>query len=55
VGYAKAKHKPVIYMRQKDAPHSTTVAGISDYHIFYADMEDIQQQLQSVIVSILKK
>jgi 2'-deoxynucleoside 5'-phosphate N-hydrolase len=55
VGYAKAKHKPVIYMRQKNATHSTTVAGISDYHIFYADMEDIQQQLHSVIVNILKK
>src|SRR5882757_7672101 len=30
-GYAKAKGKPVIYVRQKDTEHSTTVSGISDF------------------------
>lgn len=33
VGYAKAKSKPVIYMRNRNAEHSTTVSGkrFSDY------------------------
>ncbi|HSZ84386.1 MAG TPA: nucleoside 2-deoxyribosyltransferase [Puia sp.] len=31
VGYAKAKHKPIIYLRKKEAEHSTTISGISDF------------------------
>lgn len=50
VGYAKAKGKPVIYMRNKKAEHSTTVSGISDYQITYSDTKDIGDQL-SVILS----
>ncbi|MGG9963581.1 nucleoside 2-deoxyribosyltransferase [Ferruginibacter sp. SUN106] len=55
VGYAKAKQVPVIYMRQKNAPHSTTVAGISDFHVIYADANDLQQQLHTLMVSVLKR
>jgi len=34
VGYAKGMGKTVIYLRQKDTEHSTTVAGSSDFRIF---------------------
>src|SRR5260221_416703 len=44
VGYAKAKSKPVIYVRQKNAEHSTTVSGISDYQIVYYDTDDLRKQ-----------
>jgi 2'-deoxynucleoside 5'-phosphate N-hydrolase len=49
VGYAKAKGKPVIYLRHTDAEHSTTVAGISDFKIIYKDNTDLQKQLRDVI------
>jgi 2'-deoxynucleoside 5'-phosphate N-hydrolase len=49
VGYAKAKGKPVIYVRNQSADHSTTVSGISDYQILYADAADLQRQLTEVI------
>lgn len=45
VGYAKAKGKPIIYLRNVLAAHSTTVAGISDYQIIYSDSRDLIQQL----------
>lgn len=48
-GYAKAQGKPVIYLRHKDAAHSTTVAGISDFQIIYKDAEDLKQQLGALI------
>ncbi|GAB2815510.1 hypothetical protein [Ferruginibacter profundus] len=54
-GYAKAKQVPVIYMRQINAAHSTTVAGISNYRVIYADASDLQQQLQTILQLILKK
>ncbi|MES1222157.1 MAG: nucleoside 2-deoxyribosyltransferase [Bacteroidota bacterium] len=49
VGYAKAKCKPIIYLRKKDAEHSTTVSGISDYQIVYRDSVDLQRQLINVL------
>ena len=51
-GYAKAKGKPVIYTRQKEAEHSTTISGISDFQIVYKDTEDLQKQLAAVINTI---
>jgi nucleoside 2-deoxyribosyltransferase len=53
VGYAKAKGKPVIYMRNKNAEHSTTVSGISDFQILYDDAVDLKQQLGSVLLRLL--
>jgi len=53
VGYAKAKNKPVIYVRQKTTEHSTTVSGISDYKIVYTDTEDLKKQIKDVIHRIL--
>ena len=45
VGYAKAKGKIVIYLRQKNAEHSTTVSGISDFQIVYSNSEDLKIKL----------
>lgn len=48
-GYAKAKGKPVIYIRHHEAEHSTTVSGISDYQIVYVDITDLKKQLPEVL------
>jgi 2'-deoxynucleoside 5'-phosphate N-hydrolase len=52
VGYAKAKKKPVIYVRSKMAEHSTTVSGISDFQIIYSDSSDLQHQLIKVLMKL---
>jgi len=52
VGYAKAKGKPIIYLRKQTAEHSTTVSGISDFQIVYASTEDLQKQLARVLTKI---
>jgi 2'-deoxynucleoside 5'-phosphate N-hydrolase len=54
-GYAKAKGKPVIYIRKKTAEHSTTVSGISDFQVLYDDAGDLQIQLENIVKSILHK
>jgi nucleoside 2-deoxyribosyltransferase len=53
VGYAKAKGKPIIYVRQKEAEHSTTVSGISDFQIVYSDTNDLQKQLTDALKEIM--
>lgn len=52
-GYAKAKGKPVIYIRHRDAEHSTTVSGISDFQIIYHDNEHLKHQLTEILPQIL--
>jgi nucleoside 2-deoxyribosyltransferase len=54
VGYAKAKNKPVIYIRRKDAEHSKTVSGISDFQIVYDDTADLQIQLTDTLNKIAR-
>jgi 2'-deoxynucleoside 5'-phosphate N-hydrolase len=49
VGYAKGKNKSVIYLRNKNAEHSTTVAGASDYKIIYSDADDLRTQLSEIL------
>lgn len=44
-GYAKAKGKPVIYLRNTKADHSSTLSGISDYAVIYNSTEDLKKQL----------
>lgn len=44
-GYAKAKGKPVIYLRNTKADHSSTLSGISDYAFIYNSTEDLKKQL----------
>ena len=53
VGYAKAKKKPIIYLRNNNAEHSTTVSGISDFQIVYADADDLASKL-SVVLRVLR-
>jgi len=48
-GYAKAKGKPVIYVRHTEAEHSTTVSGISDYQIIYSGAADLDNKLQAFL------
>jgi 2'-deoxynucleoside 5'-phosphate N-hydrolase len=48
-GYAKANNKPIIYMRQNETEHSTTVSGISDYQVIYSDINDLQIQLTKIL------
>ena len=52
-GYAKARNKPVIYLRKKTAPHSTTLSGISDYRVYYENAADLKMQLESVLKQLL--
>ena len=49
VGYAKARDKPIIYVRKKEAEHSTTVSGISDFQIIYSNIDDLKLQLSDII------
>ena len=48
VGYAIGIGKPVVYVRQVDAEHSTTVAGIATHRIIYTTPEDLRHQLISL-------
>ena len=52
-GYAKAKKKPVVYLRHKESEHSTTLSGVSDYSVIYKSADDLQQQLHNVVREIL--
>lgn len=54
VGYAKAKGKPVIYIRHNNAEHSTTVSGISDFQIVYTDAGDLEKQLSETLDLLLE-
>ncbi|MFM2225013.1 MAG: hypothetical protein RJA07_1215 [Bacteroidota bacterium] len=55
VGYAKAKGKTIIYLRQNEAEHSTTVSGISDFQIVYLDTTDLKKQLAATVEKITNK
>jgi len=52
VGYAKAKGKPVIYLRKSNAEHSTTVAGASDYQVVYKDLNELLVLLKAIVTMI---
>lgn len=52
VGYAKAKEKTIIYLRQRDKEHSTTVSGISDFQIIYNETIDLKAQLADTLEKI---
>ena len=55
VGYAKAKEKPLIYLRNKNADHSTTVSGISDFTILYNDIDDMEEKLHNILGKLINK
>lgn len=52
-GYAKARKKPVVYLRHKESEHSTTLSGVSDYSVIYKSADDLQKQLHQVVKDIL--
>ena len=54
-GYAKAQNKPVVYLRQHNAEHSTTLSGISDYQIIYESTEALSKQLSLVLGNIIDR
>jgi nucleoside 2-deoxyribosyltransferase len=49
IGYAKALDKQVIFLRKKQAPHSTTASGSADYHIVYENGADLTQKLSHLL------
>lgn len=52
-GYAKAKRKPIIYVRHAEAEHSTTIAGTSDHQIIYTSTGDLTLQLKNLLELLL--
>jgi hypothetical protein len=42
----------VIYLRHKEAEHSTTLSGASDYRVIYKNTDDLQRQLEMIIKEI---
>ena len=53
VGYARAKNKPIVYLRNACVKHSTTVSGISSYQIVYNNINDLQEQLAIVLAQLV--
>jgi nucleoside 2-deoxyribosyltransferase len=53
-GYAKAKGKPVIYLRHVTAEHSTTLAGTSDQQVIYENALDLEIQLKAIVAILLQ-
>jgi len=49
VGYAFATNKPIIYIRQKEAPYSTTTAGCSEVVLEYKNKTDLVAQVSKAL------
>lgn len=45
-GYAIAKGKKLWYIRDRNAPHSTTVSGAAHQNFLYEDSADLSNQIQ---------
>lgn len=54
-GYAKAKGKPIIYMRNNSSEHSTTLSGISDFQIIYRNVEELRFFLIATIEILVQQ
>ena len=52
IGYAIAKNKPVIYLRNENAEHSTTAAGSAQHIIVYRDAVQLAEKLALIISSL---
>ena len=53
VGYAFAKRKPIIYIKRKDAKHSTTVEGCSDFIIEYENEFHLSEEIDKLFINNL--
>lgn len=51
-GYAFAQNKPIIYLHQDGAPLSTTLTGIANYRIGYANVSDLSKKLGDILLNI---
>lgn len=49
VGYAVAKQKPIIYIKRKNAKHSTTVARCSNFSIEYENEFHLSEEIEKII------
>lgn len=52
IGYAIAKNKPVIYLRNENAEHSTTAAGTAERVIVYKDSVQLAEKFALAISSL---
>lgn len=52
IGYAIAKNKPVIYLRNETAEHSTTAAGSAQHMIVYKDPVQLAEKLAVILSSL---
>ncbi|MCF6296180.1 MAG: hypothetical protein L3J25_10910 [Flavobacteriaceae bacterium] len=48
VGYAFAKQKPIIYIKRKNAKHSTTVSGCSTFNIEYENEFHLSDEIEKI-------
>jgi len=53
VGYAFAKRKPIIYIKRKDANHSTTVGGCSNFIIEYENEFHLSEEIERLIKEVV--
>ena len=51
VGYAFAKRKPIIYIKRKEAKHSTTVDGCSDFIIEYENEFHLSEEIDKLFIN----
>ena len=54
IGYAAASHKPIIYIRNADAAHSTTSAGCARDRVIYQNEEDLRKKLAAVLSNLTR-
>ncbi|MFK5958694.1 MAG: nucleoside 2-deoxyribosyltransferase [Lutibacter sp.] len=49
IGYARAKGKPIIYLRKKKSEYSTTASGSSTYNIEYKNKTDLMELMKTLL------
>ncbi len=50
IGYAAALNKPILYLRNNNAEHSTTASGSAGYSLMYHDLQDLTQKLKTTLL-----
>ncbi|RYZ21324.1 MAG: hypothetical protein EOO10_22485 [Chitinophagaceae bacterium] len=53
--YTKELGKPVIYLQQQAAAHSTSVAGINNYQINYTHTANLRKNLSALLQQLLNR
>ena len=49
IGYARAKKKPIIYLRKKNSEYSTTASGSSNFNIEYENENDLIELMKNLL------